>query len=78
MKKIIEWLSASNRWKHIVGGLLIGLGSDNWYCTLYAGTGVASALELKDKMWGGQWDWIDLSLTVTGAVVGQSIKAWLW
>lgn len=78
MKKIIEWLSASNRWKHIVGGLLIGLGSDNWYCTLYAGTGVAAALELKDKMWGGQWDWIDLSLTVTGAVVGQSIKAWLW
>lgn len=77
MKKIIEWLSASNRWKHLVGGCLIGIGSDDWYCALYAGTGVAAALELKDKMWGGQWDWMDLSLTVTGAVVGQSIRALL-
>ena len=74
MKKIIEWLSSSNRWKHLVGGLVIGLGSDDWYCTMYAGIGVAAALELKDKMWGGQWDWIDLSLTVTGAAVGQSIR----
>ena len=74
MKKIIEWLSASNRWKHLVGGWLIGVGSDDWYCTLYSSTGVAAALELKDKMWGGQWDWIDLSLTVAGAVVGQSIR----
>lgn len=73
MKKIIEWLSASNRWKHLVGGFLIGFGSDDWYCTLYSSAGVAVALELKDKMWGGQWDWTDLSLTVIGAVAGQSI-----
>lgn len=77
MKKIIEWLSASNRWKHLVGGLVIGLGSDDWYCAMYSSIGVAAALELKDKMWGGQWDWIDLSLTVTGAVVGHSIRALL-
>lgn len=78
MKRIIEWLSASNRWKHLVGGLLIGLGSDNWYCALYAGTGVAAALELKDRLWGGKWDWIDLSLTVAGAVVGRLIGIPLW
>lgn len=75
MKKVIEWLSASNRWKHLVGGFLIGLGSDGWFCTLYAGAGVASTLELKDKAWGGKWDWIDWSLTVVGAVVGQSFRA---
>lgn len=78
MKRIIEWLSASNRWKHLVGGVLIGFGSDDWYCALYAGTGVAAALELKDRMWGGQWDWIDLLLTVTGAVVGRLTRTLLW
>ena len=78
MKRIIEWFSASNRWKHLVGGVLIGIGSDNWYCALYAGTGVAAALELKDRMWGGQWDWIDLSLTVTGAVIGRLTRTLLW
>lgn len=77
MKKIIEWLSASNRWKHLVGGMLIGFGSDDWYCALYSSAGVAAALELKDKIWDGQWDWIDLSLTVTGAVVGYSIRTLL-
>ena len=74
MKKVIEWLSAGNRWKHLVGGFLIGLGADGWFCALYAGVGVAAALELKDKMWGGKWDWIDLALTVVGAVVGQLIR----
>lgn len=78
MKKVIDWLKASNRWKHLVGGVLIGLCSDNWYCALYAGTGVAAALELKDRLWGGKWDWIDLSLTVIGAVVGHLISMPLW
>lgn len=78
MKKVIKWIKTSNRWKHLVGGLLIGLGSDSWYCALYAGIGVAAALELKDRLWGSQWDWIDLSLTVTGAVVGHLIAIPLW
>lgn len=25
MKKLIEWLGMSNRWKHLVGGLIIGI-----------------------------------------------------
>ena len=75
MKKIIEWLSASNRCKHLVGGLLIGFGSDDWYCAMYSSAGVAAALELKDKMWGGKWDWIDFALTLGGAVIGHSIRS---
>lgn len=54
MKKIITWLKSSNRGRHIVGGFLIGLGADDTYCALYAGAGVAGALELKDKLWGGK------------------------
>lgn len=74
MNKVITWLKTSNRWKHLVGGILIGLGADSNYCAAYAGIGVAAALELKDKLWGGKWDWIDFGLTVGGVVVGRSIR----
>lgn len=44
MKKIIEWIKQSNRWKHLLGGILIGLGANDWYCAAYSGIGIASAL----------------------------------
>lgn len=74
MKKIINWLKQSNRGKHLIGGIVIGAGANSVYCAAYAGIGVASALELKDKLWGGKWDWIDWSLTVAGVVIGQIIR----
>lgn len=74
MKKVIKWIKESNRWKHFAGGVLIGLGADSDYCAAYAGLGVASALELKDKLWGGKWDWIDFALTVGGVIVGRLIR----
>ena len=74
MNKLIKWFKTSNRWKHLLGGMLIGIGANTWYCTLYAGVGVAAALEVKDKMWGGKWDWIDLSLTAIGAIIGQALR----
>lgn len=77
MKKIKEllskgynWMKESNRWKHLLGGILIGIGANTLYCAAYAGIGVASALELKDKMWGGKWDWIDWLITVIGVALG--------
>ena len=69
---MIEWLKKSNRWKHLVGGILIGVGADDLYCAAYAGIGIASALELKDKLWGGKIDWIDWSLIVVGVAIGYS------
>lgn len=74
MNKIITWLKTSNHWKHCVGGILIGLGADSNYCAAYAGIGVAAALELKDKLWGGKWDWVDFGLTVGGVVIGRLIR----
>lgn len=73
MKKIWEWLKTSNRWKHIIGGMAIGLGANSNYCAAYAGIGVAAALELKDKLWGSKWDWIDFVITVAGVIVGRLI-----
>ena len=74
MGKIIAWLKSGNSWKYLVGGLMIGFGADDVYCAAYAGIGVAAALELKNKLWGGTWDWVDFGLTVGGVVVGQTIR----
>lgn len=74
MKKIIAWLKESHRWQHLVGGLAIGLASDSNYCAALAGIGIASSLELKDKLGGGRWDWIDWALTLSGVIVGRLIR----
>ena len=74
MKEILNWLKKSNRWKHLLGGIAIGFGSDNWYCTEYTGILVAGSLELKDKLWGGKIDIIDFILTVVGANIGYLLK----
>lgn len=71
MKKLLKWLKESNRLKHLSGGIIIGFGADDNYCAAYAGIGVASALEFKDRAWGGKWDWIDWSLTVAGVIIGR-------
>ena len=74
MKKIIEWLKDSHRWLHLLLGLIIGFGANSWYCAAYAGIGVAVTSELKDKLWGGLWDWIDFGLTLAGVTVGYTIR----
>lgn len=71
---IFNWIRESNRCKHLVGGVLIGIGANDVYCAAYAGIGVASALELKDKLWGGKLDIIDWLLTVGGVAVGYGIR----
>lgn len=74
MKKIWEWLKTSNRYKHLVGGMAIGLMAEDWYCAGLAGVGIASALEYKDKAHGGAWDWLDWGLTIAGVIVGYGLR----
>lgn len=78
MKKVIEWLKQSNRWKHIVGGMMVGLASNDWYCATLSGCGIAFALEYKDKANGGKFDWVDLGLTVGGVAVGFGARVLLF
>lgn len=73
-KNWFNWFTESNRYKHFIGGAIIGLGSDSFYCAGYAGIGVASALEFKDKSWGGKWDWLDWGCTVVGVALGYGIR----
>ena len=70
----MEWIKKSNRWKHLVCGIILGAGANDIYCAAYTGISVASALELKDKLWGAKWDWIDWSLTLVGIVIGFPIR----
>lgn len=78
MKKIINWLKESHRWLHIVIGLLVGFGAMGWYCAAYTGIGISVTSELKDKLWGGLWDWADFLLTVGSVAVGYVIHGLIW
>lgn len=74
IKKAWEWLKSSHRLLHFLLGILVGFGANSWYCAGYAGIGVAVTSELKDKLWGGIWDWIDFGLTVGGVTMGYTIR----
>lgn len=74
MRKLFKWLKESNRYKHLLGGIAIGAFANSLYCAAYAGVGVATALELKDKMWGGKFDLVDLSLTLAGVAIGYGVR----
>lgn len=75
MKKLIDWLKESNRYKHLLGGAVIGIISNDWYCATISGVGIASALEYKDKAHGCVWDWYDWILTVLGTAIGFGIRS---
>lgn len=74
MRKLFTWLKESNRYKHLLGGIAIGAFANSLYCAAYAGVGVATALELKDKLWGGKFDFVDLSLTLAGVAIGYGVR----
>ena len=74
MKKVIEWLKAGDRWKHVAGGLILGMASDGWWCAALTSVTAALCLEYKDKSSGGSWDWTDWALTVGGAAAGLAIR----
>ena len=74
MKKLWNWLKESNRWQHLLIGVMIGLLFDNLIGTSICALLVASALEYKDKAYGGKWDWVDLSLTIVPALFVNGIK----
>lgn len=65
----MSWFTESNRWKHFVFAVPIGL-----VFTILCVLGVASGMEFKDKQWGGKWDWIDWIATILGGVIGQGIQ----
>ena len=45
MKKILNFFKKSNRYKHLIGGIVIGMCALSWYNAIYASAGVGLAME---------------------------------
>lgn len=65
----MKWICESNRWKHLIGGAVLGMT-----LTVLCALGCAGGMEFKDRQWGGQWDWLDFLATVLGGLVGQAVQ----
>ena len=75
MNKIFSFLKKSNRYKHLVGGLLVGLCALSPWAAIYSAIIAASCLELKDRLYGNKFDLTDWLLTVAGGAIASII--WL-
>lgn len=64
------WLTESNRQKHFLYAIpcaFIG--------TILFVLGLSLGMEFKDKAYGGKFDWLDISATLLGGIIGQAIQA---
>lgn len=73
MDKIIKSFTESNRYKHFIGGIIVGLLGLSVYGAIYSSIVAASCLEFKDKLTGGYWDWLDWVYTVLGGIIASVI-----
>ena len=63
------WLKESNRQKHLLYAIPIGL-----VFTILAVLGCAFGMEFKDKEYGNNFDWLDISATMIGGAIGQLLQ----
>ena len=60
------WLKESNRQKHLLYAIPIGL-----VFTILAVLECAFGMEFKDKEYGDKFDWLDIAATMIGGAIGQ-------
>ena len=65
----MKWLKKSNRIKHLLYAIPIGL-----VFTILAVIGCAFGMEFKDKQYGNKFDWLDITATLIGGIIGQVIQ----
>lgn len=68
----MSWITDSNRWKHLVYAIPVA-----FVFTILCVLGLATGMELKDKLWGGKWDWLDWAATMLGGLTGQVLQCLL-
>lgn len=64
----MNWLLESNRLKHLLFAIPCGL-----FLTILFVLGLALGMEFKDKQYGNEFDWLDVSATIIGGTIGQII-----
>ena len=65
----MNWLKESNRIKHLLYAIPIGL-----VFTILAVLGCAFGMEFKDRQYGNSFDWLDIAATIIGGAVGQVLQ----
>lgn len=63
------WLKESNRQKHLLYAIPIGL-----VFTILAVLGCTFGMEFKDKEYGDKFDWLDIAATIIGGAIGQLLQ----
>lgn len=63
------WLKESNRQKHLLYAIPIGL-----VFTILAVLGCAFGMEFKDKEYWNKFDWLDIAATMIGGAIGQLLQ----
>ena len=63
------WLKESNRQKHLLYAIPIGL-----VFTILAVLGCAFGMDFKDKEYGNKFDWLDIAATMIGGAIGQLLQ----
>ena len=65
----MNWLKESNRIKHLIYAIPIGL-----IFTILAVLGCAFGMEFKDWQYKGKFDWLDIAATMIGGALGQILQ----
>lgn len=65
----MSWITESNRPKHLLYAIPIGL-----VFTILAVLGCAFGMEFKDKQYGNEFDWLDIAATMIGGAIGQLLQ----
>lgn len=73
MNKFFTFLAVSNRYKHLIGGFIVAALAGSFYAAIYAAAVAASCLELKDRLYGNPWDWLDWLSTLLGGIIAAIV-----
>lgn len=65
----MSWIKESNRPKHLLYAIPIGL-----VFTILAVIGCAFGMEFKDREYGNKFDWLDIAATMIGGAIGQLLQ----
>ena len=65
----MKWLKESNRIKHLLYAIPIGL-----VFTILTVLGCAFGMEFKDRQYGNSFDWLDVAATMIGGAIGQVLQ----
>ena len=84
-ERLKRWLSGSHHWEHLIGGvflfgifaamcIVLGIsGTPTIVIGTFAVTAVAVSVEMKDWMWGGEFDLTDIWATIAVPVIALVI-----